>query len=119
MAATTTNNVSSLSQAHFDEILVLMEHDSTCKTILQQLQDVLILVLVEHDSYIGEVVLGLLVVLILVLMEHDNSTLYNQIEIVVRFERRNGGDHNEQSEFLVASPFRRNLCFSGTRQVPT
>ena len=69
MAATTTNKVSSLSQAHFDEILVLVEHDSTCKTILQQLQDVLILVLVEHDSYIGEVVLGLLVVLILVLME--------------------------------------------------
>ena len=28
MAATTTNEVSSLSQAHFDEILVLMEHNS-------------------------------------------------------------------------------------------
>ena len=28
MAATTTNKVSSLSQAHFDEILVLMEYDS-------------------------------------------------------------------------------------------
>ena len=50
MAATSTNKVSSLSQAHFDEILVL----------------------VEHDSYIGEVVLGLLVVLILVLVEHNS-----------------------------------------------
>ena len=28
MAATSTNEVSSLSQAHFDEILILMEHDS-------------------------------------------------------------------------------------------
>ena len=39
----------------------------------------------------------------------------NQIEIHFRFERRNGGDLNEQSEFFVASPFRRNPCFSGTR----
>ena len=29
MAATSTNKVSSLLQAHFDEILVLMEHDSS------------------------------------------------------------------------------------------
>ena len=29
MAATTTNKVSSLSQAHFDEILVLVEHDNS------------------------------------------------------------------------------------------
>ena len=37
----------------------------------------------------------------------------NQIEIAFRFERRNGGDHNERSEFFVASPFRRNPCFNG------
>ena len=33
MAATTTNKVSSLSQAHFDEILVLVEHNSTTFTL--------------------------------------------------------------------------------------
>ena len=33
MAATTTNKVSSLSQVHFDEILVLMEHNSTTFTL--------------------------------------------------------------------------------------
>ena len=50
MAATSTNKVSSLSQAHFDEILVLVEHDSiNCETELPPVV-VLILVLVEHDS---------------------------------------------------------------------
>ena len=50
MAATSTNEVSSLSQAHFDEILVLVEHDSanSLTEILRCI--VLILVLVEQDS---------------------------------------------------------------------
>ena len=50
MAATSTNKVSSLSQAHFDEILVLVEHDSKVSFLDGTLVCVLILVLVEHDS---------------------------------------------------------------------
>ena len=52
MAATSTNEVSSLSQAHFDEILILMEHDSMTPEILNYILLVLILILMEHDSFI-------------------------------------------------------------------
>ena len=47
MAATSTNKVSSLSQAHFDEILVLMEIAATQKRGYSYHILVLILVLME------------------------------------------------------------------------
>ena len=50
MAATLTNKVSSLSQAHFDEILVLVEFAPVQRCLLNYCFIVLILVLVEHDS---------------------------------------------------------------------
>ena len=50
MAATLTNEVSSLSQAYFDEILVLMEYDSNAEVMNEISLFVLILILMEHDS---------------------------------------------------------------------
>ena len=47
MAATSTNEVSSLSQAHFDEILVLMEIAAKKEQQLINIDMVLILVLME------------------------------------------------------------------------
>ena len=82
-----------IEQAHFDEIFVLVEITAANK----------------HDRRNGKLVL------ILVLVEHDNTTLYKSNRNSFRFERRNGGDLNERSEFLVASPFRRNPYFNGTR----
>ena len=69
MAATTTNKVSSLSQAHFDEILVLVEHDSVLDTVPVTIVDVLILVLMEIAAQNLLSLSQFLVVLILVLME--------------------------------------------------
>ena len=50
MAATSTNEVSSLSQAHFDEILVLMEIAAYNSLKIKRV--VLILVLVEIATFI-------------------------------------------------------------------
>ena len=47
MAATSTNEVSSLSQAHFDEILVLMEIAASSRKGKRERRLVLILVLME------------------------------------------------------------------------